>query len=148
MDIEEKIRELRNAVEKLSVAIDRLTSAELKARNDSYSTDQLPLQPVFRDPQGTLRFKANGIVQALLDRNGFDLNDLAEINLGSFSVHEWCQFASLIGYSLCGFSELSYTNDEYWTLALREQEACEQNECKEPAPAEHGASVGGGGLEG
>jgi hypothetical protein len=68
-----------------------------------------PLQPVVEDAQGTKRFKANDVVQYLLDHGGMDMNDLARLH---FSNEDREQFAQLIGYSLSGFAELSYVSDE------------------------------------
>ena len=66
-----------------------------------------PMQPLELDKHGTLRFKSNAIVRHLLDNGGIDMNDLAVID---FPHQE--QFAQLIGYSQCGFGELSYVSDE------------------------------------
>lgn len=72
-----------------------------------------PLQPFVLDDQGIRRFKANAIVQFLLEHGGYDLNDLAR---RSFSNEDREQFAQLIGYSRCGFEDLPYVSDETWTL--------------------------------
>jgi len=68
-----------------------------------------PIQPIVVDNHGTLRFKANAIVQHLLDHGGIDLNDIASLG---FSREDHEQFAQLIGYSLSGASDLSYMSDE------------------------------------
>jgi hypothetical protein len=68
-----------------------------------------PMQPLVRDGEGTIRFKANEIVRYLLDNGKIDMNDLAEQN---FSQDDRTQFAQLIGYSVDGFHELSYVSDE------------------------------------
>jgi selenocysteine lyase/cysteine desulfurase len=68
-----------------------------------------PIQPIVVDNHGTLRFKANAIVQHLLDHGGIDLNDIASLD---FSREDHEQFAQLIGYSLSGASDLSYMSDE------------------------------------
>jgi len=60
------------------------------------------------------RFVENRIVRKLLDTGPLDLNDLA---LMEFTQQERTQFAQLIGYSLSGFSELSYVDDETYTAA-------------------------------
>jgi len=62
-----------------------------------------------RDKNGTLRFKANTIVRFLLDAGPFDMNKLA---LMPFSVEDRQQFAQLIGYSVEGFNELSYVDED------------------------------------
>jgi hypothetical protein len=77
-----------------------------------------PLQPLGLDQHGSVRFQENRIVRYLLDNGGIDLNHLAG----------WCadadvpkgdqeQFAQLIGYSLSGFSELSYVRDSTYERA-------------------------------
>jgi len=70
-----------------------------------------PIQPVIVDDEGTYRFKPNAIVRFLLDAGPYDLNDLARM---PFSQNDREQFAQLIGYSVSGFSELSYVSDEAW----------------------------------
>jgi hypothetical protein len=67
-----------------------------------------PIQPIYKDPQGVLRFKDNAIVKHLMDHGGFDMNILAA---QPFSNEDRVQFAQLIGYSLSGFGELSYVSD-------------------------------------
>lgn len=56
-----------------------------------------PIQPIEKDANQTLRFKANAIVKYLLDNGGIDMNKLAVLD---FSVEDRQQFAQLIGYSL------------------------------------------------
>jgi hypothetical protein len=67
-----------------------------------------PIQPVITDANGTKRFKENKIVRYLLDAGGIDMNKLAMM---PFDQNDREQFAQLIGYSLRGFSELSYASD-------------------------------------
>lgn len=76
-----------------------------------------PIQPLAKDAQGVLRFKENAIVRHLLDwarERGMDLNKLARMD---FTQDDREQFAQLIGYSLSGFSELSYVSDATYTAA-------------------------------
>lgn len=68
-----------------------------------------PLQNIYIDENGTARFQENKIVKFLLDAGPYDLDELVFMN---FSQEEWEQFAQLIGYSICGFEELSYVSDE------------------------------------
>lgn len=75
-----------------------------------------PIQPIEPDAQGTLRFKKNTIVEYLLDKGAFDLNQLAMVE---FPQEDREQFAQLIGYSLDGFSTLSYVTDETYNAAKR-----------------------------
>lgn len=72
------------------------------------TTPRNPMQPFVRDKHGTVRFKRNAIVEHLLDHGGIGLNELAD---GDFSQDDWEQFSQLIGYSLCGFHELSHVSD-------------------------------------
>jgi hypothetical protein len=83
-----------------------------------------PIQPLTKDSQGVLRFKRNAIVEHLLNNGGIDLNDLAHLD---FSKDDRQQFAQLIGYSLSGYSELSYVDDEAYATAqiMTEQELSE-----------------------
>lgn len=67
-----------------------------------------PLQPIV-EIDGIRRFKANAIVQHLLDKGSIDLNMLSVID---FSQEDREQFAQLIGYSVSGFGDLSYVRDE------------------------------------
>ena len=75
-----------------------------------------PIQPLAKDSEGTLRFKENALIRFLLDNGKHDLNDLASMD---FSQEDREQFAQLIGYSLSGFSELSYVSDEAYHAAAR-----------------------------
>jgi hypothetical protein len=67
------------------------------------------MQPLYKDDQGTVRFKGNTIVRHLLDKGGIDLNHLA---IKDFPQNDWEQFYQLIGYSLSGYHELSRVSDE------------------------------------
>jgi hypothetical protein len=74
-----------------------------------------PIQPLLKDDQGTPRFKANAIVQHLLDTHPTcNLNALACIE---FSNDDRQQFAQLIGYSLSGYGSLSFVDDEAYSAA-------------------------------
>jgi hypothetical protein len=66
-----------------------------------------PIQPIV-EVNGTKRFKENKIVRYLLDAGGIDMNKLA---IMPFDQNDREQFAQLIGYSLSGFSDLSYASD-------------------------------------
>ena len=76
-----------------------------------------PIQMLKEDDHGVVRFVDNPIVRYLLDNGPFDMNHLAV----AFSAPEYRedaeQFAQLIGYSLSGFSELSYVSDEAFEMA-------------------------------
>ena len=73
-----------------------------------------PLQPLVTDDSGVTRFKANAIVQFLLNTGRHDMNSLATL---PFSNEDREQFAQLIGYSLCGFGELGYVSDKTYNAA-------------------------------
>lgn len=88
-------------------------------RHDGIPTPSLsalrhPIQPLGLDGHGTLRFKANAIVRFLLDDGPNDMNRLA---IMQFSREDQVQFAQLIGYSLSGFGDLSYVDDEDYERA-------------------------------
>lgn len=73
-----------------------------------------PIQPLVKDEDGILRFKKNAIVMYLLNSSDTDMNKLAML---PFSQNDREQFAQLIGYSLSGFSELSYVSDKTYERA-------------------------------
>jgi hypothetical protein len=75
-----------------------------------------PMQPVYEDEHGTLRFKPNAIVRFLLDDGPNNLNRLA---LLPFSNEDREQLAQLIGYSVSGYSDLSYVSDESAEEAIK-----------------------------
>lgn len=68
-----------------------------------------PLQDIYKDQHGTIRFRENKIVKFLLDCGPYDLNQLARM---PFSDEDREQFAQLLGYSVSGFGELSYASQE------------------------------------
>jgi len=75
-----------------------------------------PIQPLTPDAEGVMRFKANRIVQHLLDTHPTcGLNQIACMD---FSDDDRQQFAQLIGYSLSGYGDLSgYVDDEAYSTA-------------------------------
>jgi len=79
-----------------------------------------PVQPLIKEANGTVRFKKNAIVRFLLDAVPFDMNQLA---IMEFSDEDREQFAQLIGYSLGGFSELSYVSDATYDRAAAQLDA-------------------------
>lgn len=76
-----------------------------------------PLQPLYTDSYGVVRFRANRVVTYLLEKGGLDVNMLARVLPDS--PDDWEQFAQLIGYSLSGFGELPYVRDETYETAAR-----------------------------
>ena len=87
---------------------------EPRVNNDKRNHVGHPIQPLAQDEQGTLRFKSNAIVRYLLDNGGIDMNKIATLG---FDREDHEQFAQLIGYSLSGYSDLSYVRDETWETA-------------------------------
>lgn len=77
-------------------------------------TSPHPDQPLYTDADGIVRFKPNKIVRFLLDAGPFDLNQLAAME---FDDEDHAQLAQLIGYSQCGFGDLSYVSDEAYERA-------------------------------
>lgn len=76
-----------------------------------------PIQPLIKGDDGIVRFKSNKMVGHLLDwaqAHGHGLNEMA---IMPFSNDDRQQFAQLIGYSLCGFSELDYVDDDAYNAA-------------------------------
>jgi len=69
----------------------------------------MPLQPIVDG-----RFVENRIVSAVLAVSQLNLNDIACMD---FTDQEQMQFAQLIGYSLGGFADLSYVDDETYSAA-------------------------------
>jgi len=76
---------------------------------ENYTETKHPSQPVYFDHHDVLRFKKNKIVEYLLDNGAIDLNMIASLD---FSIDDRRQFAQLIGYSVSGYSELSYSNQD------------------------------------
>lgn len=72
-----------------------------------------PVQYLYIDESGVVRFKENKIVQFLLDAGPFDMNQLALMN---FEDEDREHFAQLIGYSVSGFGDLDYVSDEVYEL--------------------------------
>lgn len=84
-----------------------------------------PIQPLYQDENGTLRFKSNAIVEYLLDNGKIDLNQIAAMD---FTQNDREQFSQLHGYSLGGFGELSSTSNETYYAAVKMHENPEMNE--------------------
>lgn len=80
-----------------------------------------PIQPLVTTDSGVVRFKANTIVQYLLENGGITMNNLAVM---SFPREDREQFAQLIGYSHSGAGDLSYMSSEVLDAA-KEMEANE-----------------------
>lgn len=96
-----------------------------------------PIQPTEVDAHGVKRFKQNAIVRRLLDfssAHGLDLNRLAA---ETFDQDDRIQLAQLIGYSVSGFGDLSYVDDDtYRAVELTMDGASEANARIESMAAE------------
>lgn len=93
--------------------------------------EEEPMQPVGVDKHGVHRFLENRIVRDLLDKSstvGFSLNEIA---LGNYSDAEHRQVAQLIGYSVGGYSDLSYVNDESYFRAAERSDALLEDDSNE-----------------
>lgn len=76
-----------------------------------------PMQPVFIDEDGIARFRGNPIVRFLYDwavNKGMGMNELIMM---PFENEDREHFAQLIGYSICGYGELSYVSDKSYAEA-------------------------------
>ena len=75
----------------------------------------LPIQPIVADAIGTIRFRPNRLVEHLLQDGPFDMNHLAVWSqTHGIPDEEQAQFAQLIGYSVSGFADLSYVDDNLY----------------------------------
>jgi uncharacterized protein YceH (UPF0502 family) len=88
-----------------------------------------PIQPLTTDARGVMRFKANAIVQHLLDTHpACNMNTLATLD---FSDDDRQQFAQLIGYSLDGYGSLaSYVSDEAYTAAAHMADGLDERDAR------------------
>ncbi|MNM66249.1 hypothetical protein D3C81_778280 [compost metagenome] len=94
--------------------------------------EEEPMQPVGVDPHGTHRFLENRIVRDLLDHGPIDLNTIAlRAHAGLYSNAEQRQLAQLIGYSVGGYSDLSYVDDDSYFRAAERSEALLEDDSNE-----------------
>lgn len=71
------------------------------------------MQPLVVDARGTVRFKQNQIIAYLLSQGEIGVTfNLNTIPFDVFSQEDVEQFYQLMGYSLCGYSDLSFISDE------------------------------------
>lgn len=93
-----------------------------------------PIQPLAKDAQGVLRFKANALVNALLEHGqatGLGLNELACKYHGAEHADDLQQLAQLIGYSLRGYGELGYVSDDaYGAAAVMADEGLSEKDAR------------------
>jgi len=76
-----------------------------------------PMQPIGLDAEGVPRFKANEIVKWLHNSGRIDLNEIAAIQFPQGDVD---QFWQLLGYSVSGYGELSFTDPDIIEAADKE----------------------------
>ncbi|HHM6437166.1 TPA: hypothetical protein ACRL36_000760 [Pseudomonas aeruginosa] len=97
----------------------------------------VPMQPLVKDAHGVARFKANKIVNHLLDyasERGCGMTELAKLQ---FPEEDYMQFAQLIGYSVSGYSDLSYVSDDSRGMAYAKLESLinDPSAQTQPSPA-------------
>lgn len=95
--------------------------------------EEEPMQPVGIDANGTHRFLENRIVRDLLNTHpAIDMNEIAgSAACGHYSQAEQRQFAQLIGYSVNGYMNLSYVNDESYFRAAERLDTLLDDDSKE-----------------
>jgi hypothetical protein len=83
----------------------------------------MPMQPIYKDHNGTARFCGNALVVYLLDyvleQDGIDLNYLAKVPA---SDEDRRQFAQLIGFTVYTYGNLPYAR-QHWTAAAADEAA-------------------------
>lgn len=75
-------------------------------------TDELPdhaPQTIYTDEKGVKRFRPNKIIEWLFETRRLDLNMIAGMD---FPKADRRQIAQQLGYSVSGYGDLSYVNDE------------------------------------
>lgn len=87
---------------------EKLSMKVIYESDKPHLSELAPMQPLING-----RFKENKIVSYCLD-NKTDMNRIA---VQDFTPEDRMQFAQLIGYSLGGYSDLSYVTDESYYLA-------------------------------
>src|SRR4051812_42191960 len=95
------------------------------AAKKRYVRPKHPMQPVVWDGAGVTRFMANPIVRFMVDwgrDHGMSLNDLTMMSARmGWTRADWSHFSQLHGYSVSGWSSLSYANDEEWHEAIKRE---------------------------
>lgn len=67
-----------------------------------------PMQPIYRAPDGVIRFKENRIITWLVSNR----SNLNEIAMQGFPQEDMEQFWQLLGYSVSGYGDLSFISPE------------------------------------
>ena len=73
-----------------------------------FKTPKHPTQPL-EIVDGIVRFKPNKIIDYLFAQGLLDLNKIAHM---PFPDEDRTQLVQLLGYSVCGFCDLSFPSDE------------------------------------
>jgi hypothetical protein len=77
--------------------------SSIESVNARESTPEHPVQPLIEEDDGTIRFKANPIVQFMLNAGPFNLNQLGMM---PWSAEDRAQLVQLLGYSDVGFGQI------------------------------------------
>ena len=92
----------------MSVAV----KVKFPTKGDEMAKKRFPLQPIYIDEHGIVRFRPNKIVAFLMHwarSRGMDLNKLCDMGT-LFDARDWEQFSQLTGYSVSGWGDLSYVS--------------------------------------
>ena len=88
--------------------IENAKGSQKRFKTKRRSNMKHPLQKIIIDDNGTPRFRANTIVEWLLETGNADMNQIAGQN---FSKADLRQFAQLAGYSTSAYGGLSYAQE-------------------------------------
>jgi hypothetical protein len=84
------------------------------------------MQPIYLDPRGVIRFKANAIIRKFFCRDDEQMSrmiSLNDIHVEDFPIEDVEQFWQLLGYSVSGYGDLSFVRKKTVALADRKAEA-------------------------
>lgn len=111
--MQDKIQEIMGLVQEYADYERQNVRREIESKLRELVREQsMPMQPIILDVRGVARFKKNTLVDNLYEhgvRTGYGLN---EMYTESHDDADRMQFAQLIGYSVGGYSTLSYVTDE------------------------------------
>lgn len=73
-----------------------------------------PMQPIYKDDRGIVRFRANAIIEQLVRGGTIDLNRVAIMAQASPDItqDDIDQFWQLIGYSVSGYGDVGLVSQE------------------------------------
>jgi hypothetical protein len=116
--------------------------------------DPHPMQPVYEDAHGTIRFRRNALVDTLVERDSergrvypdFPARTDGGLNwtgMQDFEQEDEEQLAQLIGYSVSGYHELSYVSNKSAAQASKLAREILPNSggCRDVGCEIHGGSV-------